>query len=122
MFPVIVVDHFLLHCDFRAIEDSRFIHVIPKVYIFPSTVKLFKGELLLPPFTSIGVEKVDPRGLARPAPSFIITTRRLLYKVFLLDGFIARTIVVGTFDVWIDDDYQLKKTSTKKKKVLIKPP
>jgi hypothetical protein len=116
------MDHFLLHGDFGAIEDSRFIHVVPKVHIFPSAVKLFKGELLLPPFTSIGVEKVDPRGLARPAPSFIITTRRLLYKVFLLDGFIARTIVVGTFDVRIDDNYQLKKTSTKKKKKVNQAP
>jgi hypothetical protein len=105
----IIMHHFLLNCNFRTVKNRRFVHVVPDVNILPCALKLVEFKLFLPPIVGFVFDKINPRGLTRPAPSFIIGLVCLFDEEILGFTLITDAIVFSTFNVRIDDSNKLEK-------------
>lgn len=53
MLNVAVVQHVLVHCDLRPVEDTGLVHVVPDVQVLGAALVLVRGELGGPPSTHL---------------------------------------------------------------------
>jgi hypothetical protein len=114
MFPTAMMDVIFWHGDLRAIENRRFVHIVPNEYRIgalrptPFFTVAIKLEDALPPVPCFRVEEVDPGAATWPTPTLIFTEIGFLDEhVYLLGSFVDG-IIIHALDVRINDSNQLR--------------
>ena len=105
--PVAVVQVVFRHRGLRAVEHRWLVHIVPDERVVSGALELVVLEEALPPVNGSRIEAVDPHRGSRPAPALILISVLVLDSEVLLFQFVNDGIVVGVFDVRINDSYKL---------------
>lgn len=104
--PVVPVEIVLGHGSLWPFKDGRFVHVVPDKGVLHCSLELIVFVQTLPPLTGLGVEAVDPVGIAWPARAFVCLAVLVMNGEVKSQELLIDRIVINPLDVRINDCHQ----------------
>lgn len=101
-------------CGTERRATAYLVHIVPDVYTSralgptpPAVLPSVELVQVLVPFPAVWIEEIDPSTASAPTPPFKLASMLVLDEQIKLLCFLVNGVILGAFDVWIDNDNHL---------------